>query len=261
MAKGRKNNDNFFRGNMNFFDKRKLIYIGIGILLIIFLIFRFACSSSEEPTLEKTKESTKVAKEFVPKKYNFTVTDEIQITSDFIKYKTRGRISSIESAYIAYCAHKYAPKFGLDVSFVIAKMYAESTIDPSQVNASTGATGILQVLDKGIGCDKTGKNCKITFDEKRLHDIDHGTWAGLMVFADKMKQVRTEIKKNPKIKNKRNYLVMAMTKYVGASSKEGMKKAKRYTEQILRVQAEYVLFRSTYCKDSVAYFEDVSEER
>jgi len=238
----------FFVGLFKKYYKLGLFFIILGVVLTsVYVAGNNIYKRFSEPQKKTTIVVTKheVDKSEPIRDYNFKVTKDIQITSDFIKWKTNNRIPTIMADYIAYTIHKYAPKFGYDVSFVVAKVYAESAFDPRLIS-NVGAKGLLQVLSKGVGCSKETKQCQIEFDMSRLHEVDYGIWAGLQVFRDKMDQVKSNLKKNKYNKNNRNILVDAMTRYVGASSKKGRAIAREYTNKILRVQGEYVLFRSTY---------------
>lgn len=200
----------------------------------------------------------------IVREYEFKITEDMAITSDFIKYKTNGTLPLIMADYIAFNIHELAPVFGLDVSFVVAKVWAESAFDATSVsviNGKPGAVGILQVYSKGVGYDKKTDTYKVEFDNDQLHNIREGMMAGLQIFKEKMNQVQNELKKDSSIKNRRNTLLMVSTKYVGASSEKGKRIAKAYTDKILRVQGEYVLFRSTYSNKSLLYSKDLGSNK
>ena len=218
----------------------RIINLLLFIIIAFMIHYNYKFSSNEETVINENDMS-------VSRTHKFSISEEALIMSSFIRYKTFNRTPEIVADYIAYWVLKLCPEFGIDPSFTLAKIYVESAYEPSRRNNKTGARGLMQVLSKGIGYDKKTQKYKEKFDFTKIYNIGYNIECGLKIFQDKLNMVKIEQSKNgTKYSKNTNLLAKALERYVGASTPEGKKIARKYIEDIYKVQGQYIMWRHMY---------------
>jgi len=221
----------------------KKVSFVVPIIVLILVLFPYERFTEKEEVIN-------INKPYIIRTHKFSVSEEEIIISSFIRYKTFDRTPEIVADYIAYWLLKLCPEFGIDHSFTLAKIYVESAYEPSRRNSKTGARGLMQVLTKGIGYNKKTETYKEKFDLNKIYNIPYNIECGLKIFKEKMNMVQVEQDKSGHRYAKNiNMLARALEKYVGASTPEGRKTARKYIDDIYKVQGEYIVWRHEYLKD------------